>query len=85
MTLPFRQVYNFRPPGIVPFLPLKPTQTYYKTYQYAGWLFPLMKVIAPNLVVDLKDLAAAMINASLRGYSKHVLEVKDIKKLARPN
>ena len=61
MKLPFKQVYNFRPGGIEPFLPLKPTQTYYKTYRYLGWLFSLMKVIAPGYVIKLKDLAAAMI------------------------
>ena len=82
MKLPFSQVYNFRPAGIVPFLKLKPSQTFYKAYKFVWWLFPVMKVIAPNYVVDLKDLAAAMINASLTGYSKNVLEVKDIKVLA---
>ncbi len=82
MKLPFSQVYNFRPAGIVPFLKLKPSQTFYKAYKFVWWLFPVMKVIAPNYVVDLKDLAAAMINASLTGYSKSVLEVKDIKVLA---
>jgi uncharacterized protein YbjT (DUF2867 family) len=83
MKLPFRQVYNFRPGGIKPFLPPKPSQTYYKTYKYLGWLFSLLKVIAPNLVITLKDLAAAMINASLIGYSKNILEIKDIKILAK--
>jgi len=83
MKLPFRQVYNFRPGGIEPFLPLKSSQTYYKTYKYLGWLFSLMKVIAPNLVITLKDLAAAMINASLTGYPKNILEMKDMKLLAK--
>ena len=83
MKLSFKQVYNFRPFGIIPFLPLKPSQTYYKTYKYLGWLFSLMKVIAPNYVITLKDLAAAMINSSLIGYSRNNLEVKDIKILAK--
>jgi len=83
MKLPFKQVYNFRPGGIEPFLPLKPTQTYYKTYRYLGWLFALMKVIAPGYVIKLKDLAAAMINASLIGYSKNILEMNDMKLLAK--
>ena len=82
MKLPFKQVYNFRPAGIIPFLPLKPSQTFYKTYRYIGWLLSLMKVIAPNYVIGLKDLASAMINSSLTGYSKNILEVKDIKNLA---
>jgi len=85
MKLPFKQVYNFRPAGIIPFLPLKPSQTFYKTYRYVGWLLWVMKVISPNYVIGLKDLAAAMINSSLTGYSKNFLEVKDIKNLAKVN
>lgn len=83
MKLAFKQVYNFRPGGIEPFLPLKPTQTYYKTFRYLGWLFALLKAIAPGYVIKLKDLAAAMINASLIGYSKNILEMKDMKLLAK--
>jgi hypothetical protein len=83
MKLPFKQVFNFRPGGIEPFLPLKPSQTWYKTYKYAGWLFSIMKVIAPNTVVALKDIAAAMIHVSLHGYSSAHLEVRDIKEIAK--
>jgi len=85
MKLSFKQVYNFRPAGIIPFLPLKPSQTFYKTYKYVGWLLWVMKVITPNYVIGLKDLAAAMINSSITGYPKNILEVKDIKILARVN
>lgn len=85
MKLPFKQVYNFRPGGIEPFLPLKPSQTYYKTYKYFGWLFSIIKIIAPGMVIKLKDLAVAMINASLIGYSKNILEMKDMKTLAKAN
>jgi len=83
MKLPFKQVFNFRPAGIIPFLPLKPSQTFYKTFKYVGWLLSVMKVIAPGYILTLKDLAAAMINVSLAGYSKNILEVKDIKILAK--
>ena len=85
MKLSFKQVYNFRPAGIIPFLPLKPSQTFYKSFKYIGWLLPVMKVITPNYIVTLKDLAAAMINSSITGYPKNILEVKDIKILARVN
>jgi len=85
MNLPFKKVYNFRPAGIRPLLPLKPSQTFYKTYKYVAWLFPVMEVISPNFVVNLKDLAIAMINSSLIGYSKNILEVRDIKMLAKSN
>lgn len=83
--LPFKQVYNFRPGGIKPFLPLKPSQIYYKTYKYMGWLMAVMQVIAPGMVIRLKDLAAAMINVSLLGYPKNTLEMKDMKILAKTN
>lgn len=83
MKLPFRQVYNFRPGGIEPFLPLRPSQTYYKTYKYLKWLFALMKRIYPGFMITLKDLAGAMIEASLNGYSKNILEIDDIKQLAK--
>jgi uncharacterized protein YbjT (DUF2867 family) len=85
MKLPFKQVYNFRPGGIEPFLPLKPSQTYYRTYKYLKWIFSIIKVIVPNAVITLMDFAAAMINASLIGYSKNILEVKDMKILAKMN
>lgn len=83
MKLGFKRVYNFRPAGLIPFLPLKPQQTYYTTYRYLGWLLRIMKIITPNYVMNLKDFAAAMINVGLNGYTKQVLEVKDIKHLAQ--
>ena len=82
LKLPFKQVYNFRPGGIIPFLPLKPTQTFYKTYKYTKWIFSLMKVITPQYVISLQDLAAAMIQASLTGYPTPTVEMNDMKVLA---
>ena len=83
MKLPFKQVYNFRPGGIEPFLPLRPSQSYYKTYKYLSWLFALLKVITPNMIITLKDLAASMIYVSSNGYSKNILEMKDMKTIAK--
>jgi uncharacterized protein YbjT (DUF2867 family) len=83
MKLPFSAVYNFRPAGLIPFLPLKPTQTYYKTYKYTKWLMISLKPIFPNFIMDLRVLTAALINAALKGYSKKILEPKDIKSLAK--
>jgi uncharacterized protein YbjT (DUF2867 family) len=81
MKLGFKSVYNFRPAAIEPFLPLKPTQTYYKTLRFTSWIFPLLKLFTPNYIVSLKALAAAMIQVSLTGYSKNTLEVRDIRLL----
>jgi hypothetical protein len=83
MKLPFKNVFNFRPAFIRTSLPVKPTMTYYKTYKYASWIFPVLKLIAPSYVTSLKDLALAMINSSMSGYTKNILEVKDINFLAK--
>ncbi len=83
MKLGFKAVYNFRPAGIQPFLPLKRSQTYYRSYKLIGWLLPIVKLFAPNSVISLKDFAAAMINVSIRGYSSNFIEVKDMKLLAQ--
>lgn len=85
MKLPFKKAYNLRPGGIEPFLPLRSTQSYYKTYKYLNVIFVVMKWIAPGLIISLKDLAAAMINVSLIGYPKQILEIKDMKQLAQAN
>jgi uncharacterized protein YbjT (DUF2867 family) len=82
LKLPFKHVFNFRPAFIKTSLPVKPTQAFYSTYKYFSWLFPILKLVAPGYVTTLKELALAMINASISGYSKNVLEVKDIKSLA---
>ncbi len=83
MKLPFKQVFCLRPAGIEPFLPLRSGQTYYRVYKYFGWIFWLAKRIAPRYVVSLKDVAAAMLHASLHGYSTPIVEVRDIKLLAK--
>lgn len=82
IKLGFKSVYHFRPGGLQPFLPLKPSQTYYKSYKYFGWLISITKILFPNTVMPLKDFANAMINVSLSGYHTPYLEVKDIKALA---
>ncbi len=78
--LPFKAVYNFRPGALEPIKGLKYTQDYYK---YVGWLLPVFRVIMPNSICYLKDLALAMIRVSISGYSKSTVEVKDIKVLAK--
>jgi len=83
LKLPFKQNFNVRPAGIHTTLPVKPSMTYYKMYKYMGWIFPIMKLISPNSVIELKDLALGMINVSLKGYSKNILEVKDLKTLSK--
>lgn len=79
MKLPFKQIYNFRPAAMIPFLTLKPTQKFYSTYKYIGWLMPILQKIAPNTVIPLQYLADAMILVTQFGYDKHNIEMKDIR------
>jgi len=83
MKLPFKNVFNFRPAFIKTALPVKPAMTYYKTYKYASWAFPVLKLIAPGYITSLKDLALAMINSSISGYTNNILEVRDILYLSK--
>lgn len=80
MKLPFRAVYNFRPGIISPTKGLKNTLSFYK---WLGWLLPVLRVLTPNWISSLKELGLAMINASRLGYEKKILEVRDIKELAK--
>jgi hypothetical protein len=79
MKLPFKAVYNFRPGYMHPTKGLKNTLGGYK---YLGWMYPAFKVFFPNYVSTLKDLGDAMINVTLKGYNKNIIEVKDIHVLA---
>ena len=80
MKLPFGHVYNFRPGILKATAGAKNTLSFYK---YFAWLIPVVKLVAPNFISDLKDLGLAMINAATKGYEKNILEVKDINALAK--
>lgn len=75
MRLPFKQAFNFRPGFLKSTKGQKNTLKYYK---YLAWLYPILHGLFPNSGCTLKELGLAMINVSLNGYGKNVLEVKDI-------
>src|SRR5450432_1997022 len=79
MKLPFKKVYNFRPAVLQATKGLKNILGFYKNF---GWLIPVIQMIAPNAICSLQELGTAMINASIRGYEKQIVEVSDIHKLA---
>jgi hypothetical protein len=80
MKLSFKKAYNFRPGVIRPTKGLKNTLSFYK---YLGWLLPIIGFFAPKYITSLKELGLAMINATINGNEKQVLEVKDILALAK--
>ncbi|BAU56270.1 NAD-dependent epimerase/dehydratase family protein [Mucilaginibacter gotjawali] len=80
MKLPFKQVFAFRPGYMHPTPGLKNVNKYYK---YITWMYPLLRLIYPAGVSTMADLGRAMINVTRLGYSKQVIEVTDIKVLAK--
>jgi hypothetical protein len=80
LKLPFKNAFMFRPGLIQPTPGLKNTL---KFYNYLGWLIPVIKAFSANGVTSLKEIGVAMINTVTKGYEKRVLEVPDIKALAK--
>lgn len=79
MKLPFKQVFAFRP-GLMKAAPdAKNTP---KLYNYLSWLYPILHKLFPNSSCLLSEVGQAMINVTLNGFEKQVLEVKDIVKAA---
>lgn len=80
MRLPFKKVYNFRPGFMKPTPGQKNIKSFYKII---SWLSPLLLMLFPNQSSTIREVGLAMINSVVKGYSKQILEVKDIKLLAK--
>ena len=76
MELPFQNEYNFRPGGMLPVSGQQHVKPLYK------FIVQVMKFLIPKKIVSLQELSEAMINASINGYPKQILEIADIKELA---
>ena len=79
MKLPFKAVYNFRPGFMKPTKGAKNIKSFFK---FINTIYPVLRAISSTYFLTLEEVGKAMINAALRGYPKHVLEVGDIKKLS---
>ena len=80
MTLPFKAVFLFRPG----FMKSVEGQRNIKTiFKLVDFLYPAIKTLFPNSGCKLEDVALAMIMTAKVGYSKHILENKDIDLLAQ--
>ena len=83
LDLGFEKAFMFRPGAIIPLRGIKSrTKLYQFIYDYFMWLVKLVKLIAPNSVVNTTQIGLAMINASLKGYNKTILTPKDIIELS---
>lgn len=79
MQLPFKQAFAFRPGFMEPTEGQRNVLTYYK---YLSWLFPVIRIIMPNIITTMSQVGQAMIQAAQKGYEKNVIEVKDIRILS---
>lgn len=79
LKLGFKQAYMYRPGGIIPMKGVSPSSKLYRNaIRYLGWLVHLIKVFAPNSIVDTTQIGRSMIKVSQNGYSKDILDPKDI-------
>jgi len=76
MKMPFKGAYNFRPGVMTPFKEQKNVKRFLKI------LIGIFPLLFPKSVLSLSQVGRAMIKTVTDGYSKHILEIKDIKILA---
>lgn len=76
----FSRVYAFRPGMMTPTKGAKHTL---KLYFWIGWLAPIIRALAPHTISTLAQVGRAMINVVKTPYANPVLEVNDIKQVAK--
>lgn len=81
MKLPFKAVYAFRPGFMKPSPGAKNVKS---IYTYINWFYPIGRRLFPNGYCTLRELGLSMINITLHGYGKKVIEGRDIIALAAP-
>jgi uncharacterized protein YbjT (DUF2867 family) len=82
MALPFKAAYMFRPGFMHTVNGQKNIKSIFKVVDL---LYPLVKFLLPNAGCKLEDVAVSMIICSKSGYSKKILDNKDIDYLAGIN
>lgn len=76
----FKNSYMFRPG----FMKASPGQKNLKGYYKAfAWIYPAGRALFPAGFCTLQEVGQAMINVVLKGYSKQIIDVKDIVELAK--
>jgi len=77
MKLPFKAEYNFRPGAMLPFPGQKNWKAVYK------FIVKIIRAFSPKSVLTMEEVGKAMVNCVTIGYGKNILEISDIKTLAR--
>ncbi len=83
MALGFKAAYMFRPAMIIPMHGIKSRTKWVRIFYAVMKPFnPLMKALMPGQVLTTEGLGKAMLNVVRNGYSKPILEAKDITSVA---
>lgn len=77
MKLGFAKQFNFRPGAMLPFPGQKNWKLIYK------WIGKLIQVFATSSILTMHEVGLAMINSINTNSSKQILEIQDIKQLAK--
>lgn len=78
MAMPFKQAFGFRIGMVQPTTGQSHVLPYYK---YLSWLVPILKILTPNIISTMKQVANAMVYFAENGFERNVIFVKDINKL----
>jgi uncharacterized protein YbjT (DUF2867 family) len=82
LRLPFKAAYMFRPAAIVPMHGVRSKTGWYRLlYALMTPFYPALKALFPNGVTTTERVGRAMLAVAWRGYSKPVLETRDINSL----
>jgi uncharacterized protein YbjT (DUF2867 family) len=74
----FQSFHSFRPGYIYPSIPRKEPNI---GYTLSRLMYPLIKLLGKNLSVTSEKLATAMFEVGIHGYSKEIIENKDIRSI----
>jgi len=75
MELPFKAVYNFRPAFMKP---SKGAKNIKGIYNVINFLYPVLRPFSKSFFLTLEEVGRAMINVTVDGHQKNILETRDI-------
>lgn len=79
LKIGFKGAYMYRPGGIIPLRGVEPSSKLYRMLvKNLKWLLYFFKWIAPNSIVDSTQIGLSMIEVAKSGYTKSILNPKDI-------
>jgi uncharacterized protein YbjT (DUF2867 family) len=75
MKLGFKKAYAIRPGMIIPVKGVVPSSKLYRILiTTLGWVFPIMKAVSPNSIVDSDQIGKAMIALIDSDFSSRIID-----------